>query len=85
MAFSTLDRKVALLKSGINQRMVADACGVDFTLVSHVIAGRRWLGTDARRVMMYIARKTGVPVKEFFPGYNLRKRRPRGQRTELVA
>lgn len=73
MGFSRLDRKVALLKIGMNQRMIGDALGIESSLVSHVLAGRRWMGSDARRVMNFIADKTGVPVEEFFPGSNRRK------------
>lgn len=73
MGFSRLDRKVALLKIGMNQRMVGDAIGVESSLVSHVLAGRRWMGKDARRVMNFLAIKVGVPVVEMFPGSDRRK------------
>jgi len=73
MGFSRLDRKVALLKIGWNQRQIARAVGVHWSLVSHVLAGRRWMGTDAHRIMEFIAAKAGVPVGTFFPGVTRRK------------
>jgi transcriptional regulator with XRE-family HTH domain len=68
MGFSRLDRKMALLKIGMNQRRIAEALGIDASLVSHVLAGRRWMGTDSRKIMNFISEKVGVPVAEFFPG-----------------
>ena len=73
MAFSRVDRKIALLKTGWNNVKVADHLGVDRTLVSHVIAGRRWMGRDARKIMQFLAHRFGVPLVEAFPGSTRRK------------
>lgn len=73
MPFSRLDRKVALLRIGKSHTDIAGACGVERSLVSHVMAGRRWSGTDARKVMEYIAGLMGAPVDEVFPGGDRRR------------
>lgn len=78
MPFSRLDRKAALLRIGKSNKDIADACGVDHTLVSHVLAGRRWTSPGARRVMDYVAGLLGAPVTEVFPGAE--RRRPGDRR-----
>ncbi len=85
MGFSRLDRKVALLKTGLNNRTIAEAVGVHRTLVSKVIHGERWMGTGARKIMNYISKQTGIPVEEFFPGSNRRKGQPRVEEPEALA
>lgn len=67
MPFSRHDRKAELYKSGKTGEDVARALGVTPPLVSHVIAGRRLTGTDAQRVMIYLAGLFGVPLDEAFP------------------
>lgn len=62
-----MDRKIILLRAGKTQVQIADECGVDFTLVNHVVAGRRLTSTSARKVMEYIARLAGLQVDEVFP------------------
>lgn len=76
MAWSRVDRKVAILKLGLNNRKIAEACGVDEFIVCHVIAGRRLTGWKGQRVVAYLARKIGLPRAEVFPGYVCRKGRP---------
>lgn len=73
MGFSRLDRKVALVTINMNNRMIAETLKVDASLVSHVLAGRRWMGADSRRIMNFVADKVGIPVAEFFPGSERRK------------
>lgn len=70
MAFDRVDRKVAILRLGLNNRRIAEACGVDHFLVSHVIAGRRWSTPRGRRVVAYLAKKIGKPAGVIFPGYS---------------
>lgn len=68
MPFSRVDRKTALLRSGVTQVQIAEACEVDITLVCHVMAGRRWTSPGSLKVMRYVAEKFGAPVSEVFPG-----------------
>lgn len=75
--FSRMDRKVALLRLGQNHTAIAAHLGVERSLVSHVMAGRRWSGSDARRVMEYIAGLLGAPLAEVFPGGERRGSHPR--------
>jgi hypothetical protein len=65
------DRKAELTRQGIANRRIAKALAVDESLVSHVIAGRRLTGEDARRVMDFIAEKLGTPVEMAFPELSL--------------
>lgn len=67
MPFSAADRKAELVRAGVTQQSVADACGVDFTFVSHVIAGRKSRSDKAQKVMAYVAGRLGCPVDEVFP------------------
>jgi hypothetical protein len=73
MAYTKHARKAAL--AGMDKKMldIALAVGVDASLVSHVIAGRRWTGPDARKVMEYVAGLIGAPVDEVFPGSERRR------------
>lgn len=73
MGLTPLDRKTALRKVRLTQKMVGEACHTDVSLVSHVIAGRRWMGQDARRIMDYICDKTDIPIEKMFPWYERRK------------
>lgn len=65
------DRKAELARRGLSNRQIAKDLGVDESLVSHVIAGRRLTGDDARRVMELIAEKLGTPVEVAFPELTL--------------
>ncbi len=79
MPWTRLDRKVALLRIGKSHTDIAKDCKVERSLVSHVMAGRRWSGPDARQVMEHIANLLGAPVMEIFPGSERRRgedRRP---------
>ena len=73
MPFSRLDRKVALTRLSVTNQDIAAALGVHASLVSHVIAGRRWEGKDGRRVMQHVADLIGAPVGEVFPGWDRRR------------
>lgn len=77
MPFSKLTRKVALLQLNMTNVQIGKDLGVDPSLVSHVIAGRRYGGDDAQRVIRHIASLIGAPVDEVFPGWD---RRAGGQR-----
>lgn len=67
MSVSAVDRKIVLLKAGKTQTNVADECGVDPSLVTHVIAGRKLSSPAAKKVMEYIANLADVPVENLFP------------------
>lgn len=67
MRFSPNLRKAALVQAGISMTEIAHQLGVSGSLVSHVVAGRKQTGPDARRVMGEIARLVGRPVHEVFP------------------
>jgi transcriptional regulator with XRE-family HTH domain len=73
MQFTALDRKMALRTLNISGRQIGRECGVDASLVSHVIAGRRWMGSPARRVMQHMADIIGAPMDDLFPGHDRRK------------
>jgi transcriptional regulator with XRE-family HTH domain len=73
MGFTPLERKTALAAKKITQADIAAACQVHPSLVSHVIAGRRWMGSEGRKVLNYIADQLGLPVEEVFPGSDRRK------------
>jgi transcriptional regulator with XRE-family HTH domain len=73
MRFTALDRKMALRTLNISGRQIGRECGVDASLVSHVIAGRRWMGSPARRVMQHMAELIGAPMDDLFPGHDRRK------------
>ena len=62
---SPLEIKIALLKSGITQKSIADECGVHPVHVSEIIRGYR----ISNRVMKAIARRLGKNPKEVFPWY----------------
>jgi hypothetical protein len=65
MRFTALDRKMALRTLNISGRQIGRECGVDASLVSHVIAGRRW--------MEHMAELIGAPMDDLFPGHDRRK------------
>jgi len=67
MAFTRMDRKIALLKIGLTYPKIALACHVEQSLVGRVMSGERWMGAKARRVKRYIAKQIGVDVYEVFP------------------
>lgn len=79
MPFSRIDRKTALLQAGKSQRDVAQAVGVDETVVSHVLAGRRWSAPDGLLVMRYLSDLFGIPMDEVFPGWERRRVEDRRQ------
>ncbi len=85
VAFSKLDRKVALVLAGWNNKRIGEALSVDPSLVSHVIAGRRWQGKQGRRVMAYIAGIIGQSVTDVFPGSDRRKRGGKSSKPDLHA
>lgn len=60
-------RKAALVIAGVTNRQVAEATGVDETLVSHVLAGRRLHMPEAQKVMDYVAAISGKPVEDLWP------------------
>ena len=68
MAYTRLDRKVALLRAGRTAREVAEALGCTEQLVSYVLSGKRTTGPKAREVMAYLAELWGVPVPYAWPG-----------------
>lgn len=67
MPLSPVDRKYILMRAGKTQVGIADELGVDFSLVSHVLAGRRLTSPNARRIMEHVARLAGRQVHEVFP------------------
>lgn len=67
MPMAPLDRKVALIRLRVSHQEIAAACGVDRSLISHVVAARRTTGEDARRVMQWIADRLGLPLAVVFP------------------
>lgn len=67
MPLSPVDRKYILMRAGKTQVGVADELGVDFSLVSHVLAGRRLTSPNARRIMEYVARLAGQQIHDVFP------------------
>lgn len=67
MSFSPLTRKAELVRADVSQRQVAVDCEVDESLVSHILAGRRWEHPAALKVMRYLAGIFGVPVSVAFP------------------
>jgi hypothetical protein len=73
MAMDKVDRKVALLRIGKSHTDIARECGVDRSVVSHVIAGDRWSGPQSRKVMHYITKTLGLPMEHVFPGSDRRK------------
>jgi hypothetical protein len=80
MPFSRIDRKVALLRLNLSNAAIAGEIGVDESLVSHVIAGRKRSGPKARQIIRYVAEKIGAPEHEVFPGSDRRTERPAGKR-----
>lgn len=68
MAYTRLERKVALLRSGRTARQVADEIGCTEQLVSYVLSGKRTTGPMARKVMDYLAELWGLPVDYIWPG-----------------
>ncbi|HKW09739.1 MAG TPA: hypothetical protein VJO33_05120 [Gemmatimonadaceae bacterium] len=71
MHTTRFDRKAELARRAITNRHIAKDLGVSETLVSHVIAGRRVTGQDAKRVTEWIAEKLGTPVELAFPELRL--------------
>lgn len=67
MPFSPTDRKVALVRLGVRQNVLAKQLGVHQSVVSNVIWGYQTSGIDAEKVMRYLAKKWDVPVAEAFP------------------
>ena len=67
MPLSADDRKTALAAKRVSQGTIARALGVSHSLVCHVVAGRRWMGDDGRRVVEYVANVLELPVEEAFP------------------
>lgn len=67
MSLRTRLLKIELLRAGLSQRDIAAAAAVEPSLVSHVVAGRRATGPDARRVRAVIAEKLGAEVDDLFP------------------
>lgn len=67
MSITPVDRKILLMKAGKSQVDVADECGVDPSLVTHVIAGRKLTSPAAQKVMEHIAQLAGLPIAEVFP------------------
>ena len=71
MHTTRFDRKAELTRRGISNRQIAKELGLHESLVSHVIAGRRLTGDDAKRVMDAVAEKLGTPVELAFPEMTL--------------
>ena len=67
MTLSPVDRKILLMKAGKSQVDVADECGVDPSLVTHVIAGRKLTSPAAQKVMEHIAGLSDLEIAEIFP------------------
>ena len=67
MTLSLIDRKILLMKAGKSQVDVADECGVDPSLVTHVIAGRKLTSPAAQKVMEHIAGLANLEIVEVFP------------------
>jgi len=67
MSITPVDRKILLMKAGKTQVDVADECGVDPSLVTHVIAGRKLTSPAAQKVMEHIAHLAGLQISEVFP------------------
>ncbi len=58
------DINAALIKCGTNQTQIAERLGVTQSTVSYVIWGR----VRSRRVAHAIAKATGLPVDQLWPG-----------------
>lgn len=67
MPFGPRQRKAHLHLAGQSQQEIARATGTDETLVSHVMAGRRYRHPDAPKVMAHVAALFGMPVEVVFP------------------
>lgn len=67
MLVTRFDRKAALARQGITFRDIATEAAVDESLVSHVVAGRRLTGPQAKQVMEVVARRMGSSVSVVFP------------------
>lgn len=66
-ALSPDDRRAELRRVRQTGQAIAEACSENFTLVSHVIAGRRLTSPGARKIMAYIAGRLGLPLELVFP------------------
>ena len=67
MPITAVDRKVLLLKAGVSQMQIAIDCGVDPTIVTHVMAGRFLTSPRGRKVVEHIAQLLDMPVEHLFP------------------
>jgi transcriptional regulator with XRE-family HTH domain len=67
MSLGARQRKAQLMMVGRTQQEIADACGVDHSLVSRVLAGTRTGGPKAQRVMKHVAALLNAPLHEVFP------------------
>jgi transcriptional regulator with XRE-family HTH domain len=65
--FTTVDRKVALLKANLTAAEIAREVGASEALVSLVISGRITSGPKAVAVKERIAAATGLPLDVLFP------------------
>lgn len=65
------DRRAELRRRKKTLQQISNAVGegVDFTLVSHIIAGRRLSSPHAPKIMTYIAGVLEVPIDVAFPEY----------------
>lgn len=59
-----LDIRIALLRKGLNSRLIARDCAVTDSTVSNVIHGR----ARSRHVATRISDLTGIPVAKLWPG-----------------
>ncbi len=67
MGMRPADRKAELTRLGKTQQAIAAATGGHFTMVAHVIAGRRLTSMTSQRIMAYVAGVLGLPLEEVFP------------------
>lgn len=77
-ALSADDRRAELVRLRQTGQAIAQACNEHFSLVSHVIGGRRLTSPGARKIMAYIAGRLGLPIEEVFP--ETKRERPERRR-----